>query len=351
MSIEVSIHKKLKGFTLDVRFSNDRECMGILGASGCGKSMTLKCIAGIEQPDSGRIVIDGKVLYDSEKKINLTPQQRKIGYLFQNYALFPTMTVEENIRCGIRVRSKEEREQIVSGQLKRFHLTELGKRYPVQLSGGQQQRVALARMFAHEPEVILLDEPFSALDSYLKDELQQQLLETISGFRGETIMVSHSRDELYMICPQLAIMSEGEILLKGNTQEIFKKPINAQAARLTGCKNISEIRKISDYRVYASDWGLEISTASPVTDKIRYIGVRAHDIRPVQSPEGINVVEAEMPRILEEPFGIQYLFRVKGAGQSKDLLWRVAKESPWFNDNPGNIRYMQLPLEKLMLLE
>ena len=156
---------------LEADFEQEEGCMGILGASGCGKSMTLKCIAGIETPDSGRICLDGQVLFDSEKKINQKPQKRQVGFLFQNYALFPTMTVEENIGCGVRDRSL--RKQIVREQIQRFQLQGLENLKPSQLSGGQQQRTALARMLAGQPRLILLDEPFSALDSFLRDQMHR----------------------------------------------------------------------------------------------------------------------------------------------------------------------------------
>ena len=165
MSISVDIEKNLGAFRLDVHFSAGSEVIALLGASGCGKSMTLKCIAGIEKPDRGRIVVNDVTLFDSEKGVNLTPQQRHTGLLFQNYALFPNMTVLQNIRAGARrERDGGKRASITENVIKSFGLTNLVKCYPHQLSGGQQQRVALARILVSDPGVLLLDEPFSALD-------------------------------------------------------------------------------------------------------------------------------------------------------------------------------------------
>ena len=163
MAIEVKIQRKLNTFELNIDFKSDSKRIGILGASGCGKSMTLKSIAGIEPPESGLIKIEGKTVYDSENKVNLKPQKRNIGYLFQNYALFPTMTVEKNIAAGLKGK-KHENAKRVREMIEKFQLTGLEKRFPAELSGGQQQRVALARIMAYKPDVILLDEPFSALD-------------------------------------------------------------------------------------------------------------------------------------------------------------------------------------------
>ncbi len=177
MALEVAIKKYYPDFSLDVNFYTEKGILGVLGASGCGKSMTLKCIAGIETPDEGKIILNARVLFDSEKKINLSPQKRNIGYLFQNYALFPHMNVEENIAVGIKI--KEEKNEIIAKYLKIFHLENLKKAYPKNLSGGQQQRVALARIFASQPDILMLDEPFSALDDFLKWQVELELAKVL----------------------------------------------------------------------------------------------------------------------------------------------------------------------------
>ena len=243
MAISVDIEKKLHGFTLKVKLESDGSPMGILGASGSGKSMTLRCIAGIQTPDSGRIVVNDKVLFDSEKKINLKPQERKVGYLFQNYALFPTMTVEKNIACGYRGDKKQLKAK-VADYIERYQLNGLEKRYPGQLSGGQQQRVALARMMIGEPEIILLDEPFSALDGYLKDIMQRDMQNFLNEYTGDMILVTHSRDEAYKFCGHLTILDSGQALTTGETKKLFERPGILQAARLTGCKNFSTVQKM-----------------------------------------------------------------------------------------------------------
>ena len=170
MSLEVNITKKLDGFTLHVNFAARSTATAILGASGCGKSMTLRCIAGIVKPDAGRIVLDGRVLFDSAQHIDLPPQQRGVGLLFQNYALFPNMTVEQNVLCGLKAEKTSARKARCAEMLQAMRLESLAKRYPAQLSGGQQQRTALARILVGRPKILMLDEPFSALDSYLREE-------------------------------------------------------------------------------------------------------------------------------------------------------------------------------------
>jgi molybdate transport system ATP-binding protein len=213
MELEVSIRKKLREFTLNGDISVGRECLGLMGPSGSGKSMLLKCIAGIETPDEGRIVLNGNVLYDSEDKICVAPQKRKIGYLFQGYALFPNMTVEQNIRTGLKAKKLPETEvqKHTEKMMKIFQIENLKKAYPRQLSGGQKQRVALARLFAYEPDVILLDEPFAALDEELKEQLQEELKSLLECFHKPVIFVSHNPEEIRKICSGSKRIYEGEI--------------------------------------------------------------------------------------------------------------------------------------------
>lgn len=205
----VNIEKRLDRYTLKAEFSCDQDTIALFGASGAGKSMMLKCIAGIEKPDKGVIQLGEMILFDSEKKINLPPQKRKVGYLFQDYALFPNMTVSGNILCGMRKLPKSEREQKLKELIDRFQLNSLEKRRPDSLSGGEKQRVALARIFASSPQVLLLDEPFSSLDTMLKLSLIPYVRDIISGFGGETILVSHDIDEVRQLCPTLIPIADG----------------------------------------------------------------------------------------------------------------------------------------------
>ncbi|BCJ95156.1 ABC transporter [Anaerocolumna cellulosilytica] len=345
MSLYVDIKKKFKGFSLKVRLETTGETMGLLGASGCGKSMTLKCIAGIVKPDEGMIRLNDKVLFDSRKKINLPPQERNVGYLFQNYALFPNMTVEENISCGLKG-SKKEKQSRVYEMLGLLHIKGFEKRYPVELSGGQQQRVALARILAYEPEVLMLDEPFSALDAYLKESLQQELIESLRGYRGDTLLVSHDRDEVYGMCGSIAVIENGAIVLMGNTKEIFKNPINLAGARLTGCKNISRAKKVSETVLEALDWGITLHTDVIIKDSIQYVGIRAHAIRPAIDSKQENSLPCNLMRVAESPFEQNIIVNSKGS----EIWWKISK-AYWNNTLKEQLpEYLILPKGALMLL-
>lgn len=209
--LEVQIYKKLAEFDLDVSFQVDDNILGFMGASGSGKSMTLKCIAGIETPDQGRIVLNGRVLFDSEKKINVPIQKRNVGYMFQSYALFPNMNVYENISVGLRARKVKDVDIVVQKVMQQFRVFELASRYPKQLSGGQRQRVALARLMAYEPDVLLLDEPFSALDEDLKEDLLQELKSELQ-ISKPVIFVSHDKEEVNELCDLKYKIKQGEII-------------------------------------------------------------------------------------------------------------------------------------------
>ena len=209
--LEVQIYKKLAEFDLDVSFQVNDNILGFMGASGSGKSMTLKCIAGIETPDQGRIVLNDRVLFDSEKKINVPIQKRNVGYMFQSYALFPNMNVYENISVGLRARKVKDVDIVVQKVMKQFQIRELASRYPKQLSGGQRQRVALARLMAYEPDVLLLDEPFSALDEDLKEDLLQELKSELQ-ISKPVIFVSHDKEEVNYLCDLNYKIKQGEII-------------------------------------------------------------------------------------------------------------------------------------------
>lgn len=313
MYLKAKIKRKLRDFTLDLDLEAGAGCLGILGPSGCGKSMTLKSVAGIVTPDSGRIALSGagreRILYDSDARVNLRPQDRRAGYLFQNYALFPNMTVAENIGAGLKNRSgaRARIAEMISG----FRLDGLEHNYPRQLSGGQQQRVALARILAYEPEVLLLDEPFSAMDTYLREGLRLELSKVLAGYRGAAVMVTHDRDEAYQLCEDLILMDQGKVLAGGKTRAVFESPGSCKAARLTGCKNISRIERLGRHRVRAVDWGgLELSVAGEVSGRITAVGIRAHEFEPLtdaeakpfkERPDG-NLIDAAAPDISEMPF-------------------------------------------------
>ncbi len=271
------IRKKLGNFNLDIEFEAKDETLALLGASGCGKSMTLKCIAGVEKPDEGQIILNGRTLYDSNKKINLAPQERNVGLLFQNYALFPNMTCEQNIAIGVPKNSKNQSE-IVKEKIDAFNLNGLEKKYPGQLSGGQQQRIALARMLVSKPELLLLDEPFSALDTYLRWQMEQELIDVIKEHNGTILYVSHNRDEVYRICDRIAVVNNGFIETLDDKQNLFINPKTINSTVLTGCKNISKAKKIGEKRILAIDWNLELECSEQIKDDIQYVGIRSHHI-------------------------------------------------------------------------
>lgn len=304
MSLSVEIHKKLGNFQLHVAFeSKKKETLALLGASGSGKSMTLKCIAGIETPDEGQIILDGRTLFDSKRKINLPPQKRKVGYLFQNYALFPNMTVEQNIGAGIQG-DKQKKQTITAEKIKALYLNGLEHKYPFQLSGGQQQRVALARILASEPELILLDEPFSALDSYLKWQLEQELIHTLEMFPGTALFVSHNRDEVYRVCDNVCIINDGTSEPVQSVKEIFGHPTTLSSALLTGCENYSAAQKKNDTEVEVTDWNLVLSChGQSIPENLSYIGVRSHYISLSTQP-GENCFPCSIARVTEDIFSI-----------------------------------------------
>ena len=346
MSIFVDIEKTVGSFSLKVRFEAGNETLALLGASGCGKSMTLKCIAGIETPDKGRIIVDGTALFDSEKHINLSPQKRHVGLMFQNYALFPNMTVLQNIRTGAkREKSRDKRESFIRQVIDSFALAELSNRYPHQLSGGQQQRVALARILVSDPHILMLDEPFSALDSHLRFRLEQEVRGVIRSFGKTVLLVSHDRDEVYRMADSIAVMNGGRIEAFGEKKAVFAAPATKTGAMLTGCKNISRIERVGRNRVYAADWGAELSV-SGLTNDIAYVGIRMHDVLP---GDGDNPILCKVTEVIENPFSVTVMLRPVGAENTVPIGWETEKEV-WQKYRADELQ-ISLPINSILLLE
>lgn len=305
MSLIVDIEKDFGTFSLKVNIEQENGVLGFLGESGCGKSMTLQCIAGIVKPDKGKIILNGRVFFDSEKKINIPPQERKVGYLFQNYALFPHMTVKENIEIGLSGFSKDKKNKIVKEYLTKMKLDGFESRYPHQLSGGQKQRIAFARALACNPDILILDEPFSALDYHLKSNMENELIDIIKDFKGHILYVTHDISECYRICDDIVVFSRGVGLNKRPKNELFKHPMSMTEAIITGCKNISEIDIIDKKRVFAKDWGIECLLPDNIIDGAKYIGIRAHHIRIVQNNLSFsrdNLFELSVVKVFESSF-------------------------------------------------
>ena len=369
--MEVNIQKKLGKFHLDVQFQTDDPSLGILGASGSGKSMTLKCIAGIVTPDAGRIVIGGRVVYDSQKKINIKPQKRKVGYLFQDYALFPTYTAGENIAAGLQRMSARQKKETVDTLIHRFHLEGLEKHYPHQLSGGQQQRVALARIVACEPDVILLDEPFSALDSHLRLQMLLETKDILKGF-GAAIMVTHNREEAYQLCSSMLVVDEGKVTASGEREQMFNNPRTMKTAMLVGCKNISRVERTGDRTVRALDWGgVNLSLVEPPEEAVRYVGIHANKVVPVfdmdrnqDDTDRENLIRIRVMNQLETPYETQISFVNADSEQvdSQTSIWWDCGRSVGLNAGQSAERnadqsaltglptHIYLPPEDLLLL-
>lgn len=324
MSLLVDIEKNLGSFRLKVRLEAGDETLALLGASGCGKSLTLRCIAGIERPNRGRIIVDGVTFFDSEKRINLSPQARRTGLMFQNYALFPNMTVLQNISAGARQETDAaQRKKAVALVLESFGLAELAGRFPSQLSGGQQQRVALARMLVSRPRILLLDEPFAALDSHLRLQLEQEVREVIRGFGGTAILVSHDSGEVFRMSDSIAIMNGGRVETSGAKGDIFAVPGTITAAVMTGCRNVSGAEVLPDGRIRALDWGIELNLRT-LGDRIAAVGIRAREVR---YGSGENAFDCRVVDEIENPFSYTVLLRPDGTENSLPIEWELDKEA------------------------
>ena len=349
MKIKVDISSKLDKFQASFSFESDKKHIGVLGESGAGKSLLLKFLGGIYNPDQGEIWLDDKCLYSTEKKINVRPQNRNIAYMFQNYALFPTMSVRDNIEIVVKG-SKEEKKSKADRLLAKFHIEELAHRKPGELSGGQQQRVALARVLAYEPAVILLDEPFSALDQGLKEILQLELEDMLKDFTGNVIMVSHSMDELYKFSDQLIVVSQGQIVEMGEKEELFYNPKTVKAAKLLGVNNILTTKSLENNLVEIEQWNVSIDLKAKDLRNVNCIGIRDDGFIPVWDQlDDENLIDIDVVNTYETMNQVKVFFKVHGSSETRIKNTFILDRKTY--ESRGLPKKLAIDLKKLIYFE
>ena len=347
MALTVQIRKRYGDFTLDVDFSaGNGGALALLGASGSGTSTALRCIAGICRPDWGRIELDGEILFDSRRGIDLPPQRRKIGYLFQQYALFPHMTVEQNIAVCLDRRQRAQAGELIA--LLRLEGTE--KLLPRQLSGGQQQRVALARILASRPRAILLDEPLSALDVCLRRQLEQELRDVLARFGGPAVWVSHDLGEVCRSCSRVCVLEDGRSAPAVGTRELIEAPGTAGAARISGCRNIVRACPGTEPGlVRVPQWGVTLRVAGIWPEGASLLGIRAERVRPAEEGEE-NAFPCRVQQIVDDVSSVEAVLVPEGAEEGAEALRMAAGRSEWAAVSGRERIWISLPPEDILFL-
>lgn len=358
--LQVNVTKKLGNFILNTSFNANKGVLGILGSSGCGKSMILKSIAGLQKPDSGKITLNGKTLFDSGNNIHLPARSRRIGYVFQNYALFPHLTVQQNIAYGLspglfsysRVNQSLIDDKVQS-MVERMHLVGLEHHYPSQLSGGQQQRTSLARTLVTDPELLLLDEPFSALDSHIKHQLEKELLDIIkANFDGIVLLVTHNIEEAYRLSDNIMVMDHGTNCQYDAKDTIIHHPINSTVARITGCKNILPVTLIHQNPTYdilqCHDLQFKAHHHKDFESKEIVAGIRAHHLQlATKKHPQENTYDATIIDKIEGVFSTTLLVNCQGC----QLHLEIAKASyPHLPESNNAHVKIHIPSNSVMLL-
>ena len=329
VTFDVDLERTLENFTLRIALGARNGAIGLLGPSGSGKSMTLRMIAGVSTPDRGRIVLNGRVLFDKAAGLNLPAASRRIGVVFQDYALFPHLTVAENVGFGLARMSKDERRACIWQQLQSMGIAELANRYPRQISGGQRQRVAIARCMAMKPDALLLDEPFAALDPHLRRRTEEQLRATLASFGGPVVFVTHDMEEAFRFCSELQVLDGGCVIASGPKHQLFEHPRTVAAAQLTGCKNIVAARRAGSNSVEIETWECSLQTAEAVPEALTHVGYRSHQMAFQKPAETVNTFPCWLVSTSEAPHEMTLYLRLHAAplpGQGPHLQADVAKD-------------------------
>ena len=293
--LSVRIRKSLPGFALDVSWEAPEEVVALVGPSGSGKTLTLHCLAGLVRPDEGRIRFDDDVLFDAATGVDRPPRGRRLGYVFQGYALFPHLTVRANIAYGLRDWERSARRARVATLVERLGLEKLEERRPFELSGGQQQRVALARALAIDPALLLLDEPLSALDAPLRRQLRDELLQTIRDWGKATVLVTHDLSEAYQLADRVVVYDQGRVLQSASRSDLLWRPASEAVARITGMRNIlsGTVVKVAPDRIWIG-WRDMVLEAANVP-RHPYLPATGSRIAFLVQPDNVRLIRKDRP--------------------------------------------------------
>ena len=348
----------LKGVSLDIY---ENEFVTLLGPSGCGKTTLLRILGGFLQPS------EGKVLFDGEDIVSVPPYKREINTVFQKYALFPHMDVYDNIAFGLTLKKepKDVIEQKVMRMLRLVSLEDYAHRNVTELSGGQQQRVALARMLAARPGILMLDEPFSALDSHLKGVLEQNLVSLFEAFEGTILYVSHDIDESLRFCDRIAVVDAGRIVEMDRGRELVNRPQSVAGLKLSGCKNAPAAEYAGPHAVHVPPWGIDVHTAQEVPRDVKCLGLRAFYVERAEGP-GENCYRVRVDRVSDARFErmalLGFLDRDDADGAAvafetnemsylhQHMFWRVSMREGVALPEVGERLWVRIPPDKVYLV-
>ncbi len=357
--LEFDFEYRLDGFTLAPALTVGQGVTALYGPSGAGKSLTLLCLVGLRRPVRGWIRLNGRTLFDAAAGIHVAPHLRRMGLVFQEYALFPHLTVAANLAYGLRGMPGADVRDRVEAMLRLLRLEGLGNRYPGELSGGQRQRVALGRGLVIQPDLLLLDEPFSALDQMERERLRGEVLELLQGFGGATILVTHSLQEAYIMARQIAVIAGGRILQSGPRDEVLQHPRDRRVAEQVGAANIfrGTVAALAD-GTSVVEWhgmSLHLSEKLPPPGRPVEFCIRPEDARmvwPERLADKLNLLRGRITS--ESERGTDYLLRFRAEGQAAaagEILIQCSSHVHYLMKlYPGKEVWLTLPPGKLHLL-
>ena len=331
------------GFSLELDLKADSGVTVLFGPSGAGKTLTLDCIAGFVNPDSGRILLDDEMLFDGERRVSVPPQKRHCGYVFQNYALFPHMSLRKNLQFALQDTPRLDRHRRINDMLQRFSLTDVAGRRPHQVSGGQQQRCSIARAIIRQRRILLLDEPARGLDAPLRQDLYGIIRQVNEDLRIPVLLVSHDLEECFTLASQMVVLSEGRIVQTGSPKDIVNKPASADLVRLLGMDNLlrMEVRALDPGRNSSRLRYNETELAGPylpgklIGDQV-WICVRPERLTavPKEGRPAANQVPATLVRVTETPRGLRLQFTGDLAVEMRGNVEETRRVKEWLVEIP-----------------